>query len=177
MKRSLVRLLALSIGVLLTAFPQSKTASSTAQGLKTIEGCVKEFLAGKGCDEVMAYTSGGTFLEQAPSAPVVKEAYKNCEVTFLKGLTLNNGTAALSVELLGFDGRLGEGVFEILVAVFGARAKAVFATGVLVIRYSSGIGQWLRKPAKPSWYFDFGIGDGFQVHCMSQDHVDTGRWY
>ena len=95
MKRSFVILVFLLFGIVIAGFSQTTAPIPKDEGPNTVEGCIKEFLAGKGCGDVLAYTSGGTFLETAPPSLVIKEAYKNSELIFLKKLIANNGTATL----------------------------------------------------------------------------------
>jgi len=98
MKRSFVILLVLVVGVVLTASSQTRLRHPVSDEEKAIDICVKEFLAGKDCDDVLAYVSGGVFQEEAPSPRAIRERYKNCELIFLKGVTMNNGTAAMFVK-------------------------------------------------------------------------------
>jgi len=95
MKRSLVALAFLLIGVCVALFSQTTSDIMPSEGAKTIDDCVRQFLAGNGCDEVLAYTADGNFQEQAPTPRVIKDRYRNCKLIFLKGLTFENGTAAL----------------------------------------------------------------------------------
>jgi hypothetical protein len=95
MKRAFFTLPIFLIGLLLLFVSRSYSQDATVERSDAIQKCVKEFLAGSGSDEVLAYTSGGKFQEQAPKAPAIKEAYKNTQVVFAKAVFLSSGTAVV----------------------------------------------------------------------------------
>lgn len=95
MKRKFVTLPLLIIGLLSLFALRSHSQELTAEKSNALQKCVKDFLAGNGCEDVFACTFEGKFQQQPPDAQRVRALFEHSQVVFGKIIVLNNGDAVV----------------------------------------------------------------------------------